>query len=113
MADSQRDQRPGRGPWAHVAPADAAGAAFLPFPAAAVEGSIGERLFDVASRFGASIALRSPAGEWTYEQLAADVRRHAGGLVAELGTDAEPVALVVGHDGPLVVALLSVIVAGH
>lgn len=82
------------------------------FPAEALAGSVGERFLAVAGAHAERTALRSPAGEWTYARLDADVRRLAGALVAATADDAS-VAILVEHDGPLVVALLGAAVAGR
>ena len=86
----------------------------MPFPAAAVDGSVGDRFLEVAGRFGDRPALRSPSGAWTYAELAEAVTDLAAGVQEALGTGpAQPVAVLAAHDGPLVVAILGVITAGH
>jgi amino acid adenylation domain-containing protein len=68
----------------------------------------------VAASHPSSTALRSPAGEWSYEELARDVRNLAGGVQEAVAAgQAEPVAVLATHDGPLVVAILGVVAAGQ
>ncbi|WCO65891.1 AMP-binding protein [Iamia majanohamensis] len=87
---------------------------FRPFPDGALEGSIGERLLATCATAGDRTALRSPAGQWSYAALADDVRSTAAGVQAAVGREEPtPVALLATHDGPLVVALLGIVVAGH
>jgi amino acid adenylation domain-containing protein len=60
------------------------------------------------------VALRSPAGSWTYAQLEALVRARAGAIQARLpGAGPTPVAVLADHDGPLVATILAIIAAGH
>lgn len=89
-------------------------AGFEPFPDEAMEQGIAGRFFDVAARSADRVALSSPAGRWTYGDLAEQVRSWASGVIGHVGDGSpEPVALLAEHDGPLVGAILSVIAAGH
>lgn len=83
------------------------------FPADAVGASIADRLLAIGSARLDARALSSPAGTWSYAELLDDIRLRAGGLVDAAGHEPRPVALMMAHDGPLVVTLLSVIVSGH
>ncbi|MCB1004756.1 MAG: AMP-binding protein [Acidimicrobiales bacterium] len=100
---------PGAAPWGPACPRPDT---FEPFPEAAVEGSIGARFAEVAARHGDTVALRSPAGTWTFAALADDVNRFANALLGRLGAGEEPVALLFDHDGPLVAAMLGTLSAG-
>ncbi|MBL8778056.1 MAG: non-ribosomal peptide synthetase [Acidimicrobiales bacterium] len=100
---------PGAAPWGPDRPRPDG---YEPFPAAAVEGSIGARFRDVAARHADHVALRSPAGAWTFAELETDANRFANALLARLGEDEEPVALLFDHDGPLVAAMLGTLSAG-
>ena len=100
---------PGRGPWLDEPP----DGSFLRFPDAAVEASVTERFDAIARTFPDHTAISSPAGSWNYRELLTEVRSHAGGIVADLGASPLPVGVLATHDGPLVVTILSVIMAGH
>lgn len=100
---------PGAAPWGPSCPRPDG---YTPFPPEAVERSIGERFAAVAAAHPATVALRSPAGSWTFAELDAASNRVANAVVARLGDDEEPVALLFDHDGPLVVAMLGVLKAG-
>ena len=84
---------------------------FEPFPAAAVEGSVGDRFRAMAERFGDHVALRGPAGERRFEEVEAASNAFANALLRRLGDEEEPVALLFAHDVPLVVAMLGVMKA--
>ena len=100
---------PGAAPWGPSCPRPES---YLPFPADAVERSMGERFAAVAAAHPSTVALRSPAGSWTFAELDAASNRVANAIVARLGEGEEPVALLFDHDGPLVVAMLGVLKAG-
>lgn len=86
---------------------------FTPFPDDAL-GPVADRFFAIAEQFPDGVALRSPAGAWTYEELAAEVRVRAGAIQEQVDpATPTPIAVLADHDGPLVVAILSVIAAGH
>ena len=100
----------GLGPWRWGAPP----AGFTPFPDEAVTGSVTDRFLAVAAGRPDAVALSSPSGAWTYRHLEADVRRGAAGIRGRVAQEAPtPVAVLFEHDGPLVVAILAVIAAGH
>lgn len=100
----------GVGPWrSSNPPAD-----FAPFPSDAIERSLADRFLSIADRFADREALSSPAGSWTYAELRRDAGRFAGGVQALVDrAPGEPVAILATHDGPLVVAILGVVLAGH
>ena len=100
---------PGFGPWR----SGTAVTSFRPFPDAAAEASVTERLVAMADAHPERTALSSPAGSWTYAKLIAEVRSGAGALIDRVGEAAVPVGVLATHDGPLVIAILSVIAAGH
>lgn len=100
----------GWGPWR----ADDVPAGFSRFPDAAVGASVSDRFFAMAEAFPDRKAISSPAGSWTYADLATEVRGVAAGLLDRLDADeSAPVAVVADHDGPLVVAILAIIAAGQ
>jgi amino acid adenylation domain-containing protein len=73
-----------------------------------------DRFFEVADRFSDDVALRSQGRERTYGELRAEVCDRASGLVDLLPGDSGPcpVALLMPHDGDLVVGILAVMAAG-
>lgn len=98
------------GPWRSATPPDG----FEPFPDDAMRGSVTDRFFRMAELHGDRTAVSSPAGRWTYEELADLVRRSAAGVLRRLDAgERRPVAIMAEHDGPLVTAILSVIAAGQ
>jgi len=100
----------GLGPWRSTVPP----AGFTPFPDLAVEGSVADRFAATAAAHRDATALRSPAGSWTYRELAEQVDRWAAGIQALVPcAEARPVAILAGHDGPLVAAMMAVLTAGH
>ena len=104
------NERSGLGPWRSAEPPPG----WNPFPDDAVGGSVAQRFLHTASRFPDKEALSSPAGSWTFAQLAADATGQAGAIASLLDESGpRPVALLITHDGPLVIALLSIILAGH
>lgn len=108
-AGALRAARPGLGPWR-------AGLAtgFTPFPDHLVGSSAAACFLEVAERFPGSEALHSPAGSWTYRELRDAASKLAASTSAAVGTDAPaPVAILATHDGPLVVAMLGILLAEH
>ena len=104
------NDRSGLGPWRSAEPPPG----WDPFPDAAVEGSVAERFLDTAERFPDKEALSSPAGSWTFESLVADATGRAGAIASLINAaEPRPVALLVAHDGPLVLTTLGIILAGH
>jgi amino acid adenylation domain-containing protein len=71
-------------------------------------------LLTAAAEHAERTAISSPSGTWTYRQLDEQVRRIAAGLLAHVEPDVPtPIGIVATHDGPLVLAMLGVIAAGH
>jgi amino acid adenylation domain-containing protein len=98
------------GPWRSAAPPEG----FTPFPDQAMQGSVVDRFLEAAEQYPQNVAVSSPAGRWTYSELADRVRRTASALIARVDpSEARPVGLLADHDGPLVVAMLSIIASGH
>lgn len=85
-----------------------------PFPDDAVDATVVKRLWDIADRHSDAVALRGPAGEWTYQALVAHVRAIAWAIQQRIdGSEPRAVALFMEHDAPLVATILGVIAAGH
>ena len=102
--------RPGLGPWRSTSPPEG----WQPFPDDALDRSLTDRLLEVAARFETNVALRSPAGAWTFERLRHDVLATASRISAAVdGATGVPIAVMAQHDGPLVVAVLATIAAGN
>jgi acyl-coenzyme A synthetase/AMP-(fatty) acid ligase/thioesterase domain-containing protein/acyl carrier protein len=73
-----------------------------------------ERLLAIAAEHPDRTAISSPGGTWTYRQLDEQVRRIAAGLLVLIESDKPtPIGVVATHDGPLVMAMLGIIAAGH
>ncbi|MCZ7628987.1 MAG: AMP-binding protein [Microthrixaceae bacterium] len=79
-----------------------------------MERTIGELFAESADRHADREAITSPTVRWTYRELAEEVRRMAGGIASEVGSDhGRSIAILCDHDGPLIAALMAVICAGH
>ena len=100
---------PGLGPWL----SGTHNGDFVPFPDRAVAGSVTDRFVEMAAAHPDQTALSSPAGSWTYEQLHEETLDRARALVESLGREPVPVAVLATHDGPLVIAILAVIMSGN
>jgi amino acid adenylation domain-containing protein len=77
-----------------------------------IEGTIGGRFDEQASRFERRTAVRTPRYEWTYREL----RRRAHGVAASLRrlgvSPGDRVALLCAHDAPMLAGLLGASIAG-
>lgn len=88
------------------------------FPDGAVTGSIIDRFAEISAQYPDSVAISSPSGAWTYQELGALVRRRASEIGDRLANAKQRaglppvVALHLDHDGPLVATALSVLAAG-
>lgn len=76
--------------------------------------SVSSRFVEAAEAFSERQALASPSARWSYGELLTEVAALAALLDAVLG-DSAPVAVCIlsDHDGPLVQAILAVMMAGH
>lgn len=101
---------PGLGPWrTGDHPSD-----FTPFPDEAVTRDLGTLFLEAAAQHPDRVALRSPAGSWTYTELTDWATRIAGGIRQHTDrAEPEPVALLMAHDGPLVATILGTILSGN
>lgn len=108
--DVSSDEKPGLGPWRSSDKFED----FEPFPDAAVDDSVGARFLAVSASRPDALALSSPAGSWSYSQLRSEALSVAGRLMELVdGADPAPIGIVATHDGPLVVAILGVILSGN
>ena len=76
-----------------------------------IEQPVADRFYAVARVLPDRLAIDAPSGEWSYARLARESRRVAAALHAH-APDAERVALLCGHDGPAIGAILGVLRAG-
>ncbi|MEL7207435.1 MAG: AMP-binding protein, partial [Actinomycetota bacterium] len=111
MTDIADRPTAGRPPWSGPAGTPDG---YSPFPAEAVDGSIGDRLREVADQHGDRPALRGPDGHYTHAELWSTVQERALALAERVeGDDPAAVALLTSHDAGQVVDLLAVVTAGH
>jgi len=82
------------------------------FPASAVEQSIVARFEEQARKHSQKTAVECAAGSLTYEQLDRAASQLAAAIVKLRGTESEPVALLVSHGIPQIVAILGALKAG-
>jgi amino acid adenylation domain-containing protein len=85
---------------------------FSEFSPAEVEGSIPARIERQVQRDPDRPAVQTSRHRWTYGQLNATANRIAHTLVAARGFGPEQVALLLGHDAPMIAATLGVLKAG-
>jgi amino acid adenylation domain-containing protein len=81
-------------------------------PRAALVGSIVDRFATQVRAMPDQVVVRSPSGALTYAALDREANRVAHAILDRLGPGPGPVGLVLGHDIPMVVALLAVLKAG-
>jgi amino acid adenylation domain-containing protein len=85
---------------------------FTPFSLGETEQSIPARFEQQVRRYPGRIAVKTRSHELTYAALDQAANRVAHALLARRGPGAEPIALLLEHDAPLIVALLGVLKAG-
>ena len=73
--------------------------------------SVPGRLARAVAQFAVRPAVAAPAGRWTYAELGRRSDFLAGEILERLGEPAEPVALLMAHDAPLIAAILGVLKA--
>jgi amino acid adenylation domain-containing protein len=86
--------------------------AFVEFPKEDVETSITERFEKIAGRFPDRIAVKMEKQTLTYRELNQAANRLAHAILAQRGEAQEPIALLMDHDSPLIVAIVGVLKAG-
>lgn len=64
-----------------------------------------------AAKFNSKIAVRAPAGQWTYAELDRRSDFIAAEILRRLGENSEPVALLLEHDAPLIAVILGALKA--
>jgi len=73
--------------------------------------SIPNRFAQAVARFAARTAVSAPAGQWTYAELDRRSDFVTAQILAQLGAAAEPVALLMEHDAPLIAAIFGTLKA--
>ena len=85
---------------------------FAEFPEEDVELSIPARFEKIVARYGDQTAVKSGNQALTYQDLNQAANRLAHAIVGQRGKVQEPIALLMGHDIPLFVAIIGVLKAG-
>jgi non-ribosomal peptide synthetase component F len=85
---------------------------FVEFPKQDVETSIQERFEQIAGRFPDRVAVKMRNRTLTYQELNQAANRLAHAILAQRGESQEPIALLMDHDIPLIVAIVGVLKAG-
>lgn len=85
---------------------------FVEFPEEDVETSIPERFEKIAGRFPDRVAVKMRNRMLTYRELNQAANRLAHAILAQRGDTQEPIALLMEHDIPLIVAIVGVLKAG-
>ena len=86
-------------------------AAFPDFSEHDLDGSIPGRFEQVVRQFPGRLAVKSSHHAWTYAELNRIANRIAHALLADIGPDGAPVALLVEHDTPAIASLMGVLKA--
>ena len=85
----------------------------LPWTDDDVAASIATRFRRVVARFGAREAVRSGEQSLSYEQLDRAANRLGRAIQAQIGANGEPVAIMLQHGIPAIVAIMAVIKSGN
>ena len=85
---------------------------FISFKKEEVEGSIPDRFEFIVSQNAERLAVKTKSYTLTYAALNKAANRVARAILAQGGAGEEPVALLLGHDAPMIVALLGVLKTG-
>ena len=75
--------------------------------------SIPNHFARAVAQFGERPAVSGTEAEWSYAELDRRAQFIAANILARLGNDANPVALLMDHDAPLISAILGVLKAGR
>jgi amino acid adenylation domain-containing protein len=84
----------------------------LPFGMEALQFSLVDRFEQIAARFPDQIAVRSAGQSLTYQGLNRAANRLADVIMQARGTQSEPVAFILDHDAPAIIAMLGIMKAG-
>jgi len=85
---------------------------FVQFPIEDIESSIAERFEKIVGRFPDRLAVKMRNRTLTYLELNHAANRLAHAILVQRGEVPEPVALLMEHDSPLIVAIVGVLKAG-
>jgi amino acid adenylation domain-containing protein len=85
---------------------------FVEFPKQDVETSIPKRFEKIAGQFPDRVAVTMRNRTLTYQELNQAANRLAHAILAQRGETPEPIALLMDHDIPLIVAIVGVLKAG-
>lgn len=88
------------------------GDGFIEFAKSEIEQSIGQRFERQVELHADRLAVRSPRGQMNYAELNRAANRLANAIVARLGDQEEPIALLLERDVRLVAAILGALKAG-
>jgi amino acid adenylation domain-containing protein len=86
--------------------------AFTEFTKEEIEQSIASRFEQIARKYPDRIAVKTRNRQLTYEQLNGAANRMARSILARRGEGEEPIALLLEHDAPMIVAIIGVLKAG-
>jgi acyl-CoA synthetase (AMP-forming)/AMP-acid ligase II len=84
----------------------------LEFDPDEVDGSIANRFEKVMRYDSEQLAVKSSRYAWSYTKLNNKANRLAEAILAELGGEQEPVALLFEHEAPIIAAILGVMKSG-
>ncbi len=85
---------------------------YIPFGQEGVPQSLPARFEQQVSRYPNHIAVKTPRYEWTYEQLNQMSNRVANGILGQCGPEQARVALLFGHDAPMIAGMFGALKAG-
>ena len=85
---------------------------FIEFKKEEIEQSIAARFEKIVRQYQSLLALKARDLSITYDELNKAANRVARAILAERGEDNEPVAILVEHGAPVIVAILGVLKAG-
>src|SRR5438477_51951 len=85
---------------------------FVEFPKQDVDTSIPTRFEKIAGQFPDRVAVTMRNRTLTYQELNQAANRLAHAILAQRGETQEPIALLMDHDIPLIVAIVGVLKAG-
>jgi amino acid adenylation domain-containing protein len=85
---------------------------FAGIKAAEIDLSLHDHFIQQVKSYPDNIAVKTRKYEWTYEQLNLEANRIAQRVLTECGDKEERIALLFGHDAPMIASLLGALKAG-